>query len=332
MKKYNLMVFFVVLTLTFSSPLLSLTDTHLRHNMVLNSNECSVVLGEKPVTIIYELTHTLNINSIILTITNLKYNLVPNSYFLVMVGEFPTDVYGYAIIAKNDGINFFIIRGSQNEWFKINVPIFNNVTISVKLNKSYIVNDLYINNIHVASMRRNRSILPLKTLIISLGNVRGLNAYAGKVFLSSITLIADNLKLIDTITPNTTYSFLLNETSIIPSKNRVRLICEYVKPKTITITKTYTVTTTTVLINVTTTTIILTTTNVKTLVTTIPTTSTITLYRNITINKTLTLTTTYTLTSTVTKTVIIEHVPWYVLPIILGLIIAIVVLTFILRR
>lgn len=330
MARYTSIVFFVISTLMFSSLLLAFADTQLRFNMVLDSNECSIILGEKPVTIIYELTHTLNTSNIMLTITNLRYNLVPNSYLLVMVGEFPTDAYGYAIIAKNNGIDFFIIRGSQNEWFKIGTPILSNVTISVRLNKSYIVNELYIDNIHVTSLKRNRSILPLKTLIISLGNVGGLNAYAGKVFLSSITLIADNSKLIDTVTPNTTYSFLLNETSITPSRSRVRLICEYVKPKTITITKTYTVTT--VLTNVTTTTIILTTTNVKTLVTTIPTTSTITLYRNVTINKTLTLTTTYTLTSTVTKTVTIEHIPWYVLPIILGLIIVIVVLTFILRK
>jgi len=330
MTRYTSIIFFVILTLTFSSLLLAFANTQSGHDMILDSNECNVVLGEKPVTVVYELTRTLNISNMMLTITNLRYNLVPNSYFLVMVGEPPTDVYGYAIIIRNDSIDFYIIRGSQNEWFKINTPIFSNVTISVKLDKSYIVNDLYINNIHVASLKRDRSILPLKTLVISLGNVEGLNVYTGKVFLSSITLIADNSKLIDTVTPNTTYSFLLNETSITPSKSRVRLVCEYLKPKTITITKTYTVTT--VLTNVTTTTVVLTTTNVKTLVTTIPTISTITLYRNVTINKTLTLTTTYSLTSTVTKTITVERIPWYVLPSILGLIITIAVLTFILRK
>lgn len=334
MIRYNSIVFLVILTLTFSSLLLASADTQLRFKMMLDSNECDVVLGEKPVTIIYELNHTLNTNSMMLTITNLRYSLVSNSYFLVMVGEPPTDVYGYAIIARNDGIDFFIIRGSQNEWFRISTPIFSNATISVRLNKSHIINDLYINDIHVISLKRNRSILPLKTLIISLGNVKGLNAYAGKVFLSSITLIVDNSKLIDTLTPNTTYSFLLNETSIIPSRSRVRLVCEYLEPKTITITKTITrtYTVTTIFTNVTTTTVTLTTTNVKTLVTTIPTTTTITLYRNASANKTLTLTTTYTSTSTVTKTITMEYMPWYVPLIILGLIIAIVILTFILRK
>lgn len=290
--------------------------------------ECSVVLGDKPVSIIYEAPKALEVNKLVLTMQGLKYSLPKNSYFIVMVGSAPSDLYGFAVMVCDNDVEYYLIRGSQNEWFKINTSIENNVSVIAKLIDDYVNVSIYVNDTLVLSLKRNATSISLKTLILSLGNIADMNAFAGNVYFKSLCINVDGREIFNFTNANDTYVFLVEKTSITPSSDRVRLLCNYIKHTTITITKTYVTTTvvTGTTTSTTTSTITITSTSV------IPITKIVTIYKNITkvVNKTLT----PTVTSVVDKSMVLENIPWHILTVTIAFAIAVVIslIIVILRR
>ncbi len=318
-----------MLTLVFLVLLVVLlvTNTSLQSLALNSSQQCYIVLGDKPVSITYELDKEVA-NNITLSIDNLRVELAPNSYFLLMFGIPPNDLYGIAVLKDAKGSEeYYVIRGSQNEWFNVNNSFTGNVTLYIiKSNRSVEVK-VYVNNSLIGLFTRNTTLLGVKSLALTLGNVEDINKFSGNVYLANIYLIVDGKQLIGFNNANNTYRFFVDKASITPSSDRLRLVCSYVTYSTTTITKTYT--TTTVITGTTTYTVTSTTTT--TTITTLPITKTSTVYEKVT--KVLNETLTSTITSITTKLVVVEYIPWHiVIPSVLATIVAVVVLAFIVLR
>ncbi len=296
-----------------------------------NSGQCYVVLGNKPISITYDLDKEISGN-ITLSISNLRIELAPNSYFLLMFGTPPNDLYGIAVLKDRNGTEeYYVIRGSQNEWFNIDKSFNGNVTLYVvKLNKNVEVK-VYVNNSLVGSLVRNTTLLSLKSLVLTLGNVKSINEFSGNVYLTNIRLVVDNKELIGFNDVNSVYRFFVNRSSIVPSLDRLKLICSHAVYATATITKTYIVTT----IVTGTTTYTVTSTTTTTTTTVIPVIRTSTIYEEITkvLNRTLTSTVTSVTTKVTTKFVVVEYIPWHiVIPSVVVAIIAVIALVLIVVR
>ncbi len=292
-----------------------------------NSEQCYVVLGDKPVSITYDLDRGVA-NNITLSVSNLRIELAPNSYFLLMFGIPPNDLYGIAVLKDRNGTEeYYVIRGSQNEWFNIDKSFNGNVTLYVVRSNKNVEVRVYVNNSLVSSLVRNTTLLGLKSLALTLGNVEGVNEFSGNIYLTNIRLVVDNEELIGFNDSNSTYKFFVDKSSIVPSPNRLRLICSYIAYTTATITETYTVTT----VVTGTTTYTVTSTTTTTTTTVIPVTRTSTVYEEIT--KVLNETLTSTVTSVTTKFVVVEYIPWHiVVPSVIAAIVAVLVLVFIVLR
>ncbi len=294
-------------------------------------NECYLKISSTA-TIEYNFEN-ISANTLILYISSLKYKLTNDNYIIVALGYPPLNLYGFAILNRNNTISFYSIRGDQNHWHKITNNISGDIIIRVEVHNGSLTYELLSKGIVIDNYKTNISFesLELKNLVLTVASPY--DSKSSWLMFKELVLTADNNVIVDLLPDNNTLTKIKEKDLIYPNKDNIEVIC--LKPITITRTLTYNYTTTvaTSPITITLTSIVeITKTYTTMMYSTLTTSVTETVSSTITENTTVTATETVTSTFTVTSTKEIPTIPVELYLIILVLIVAIIILTTLLLR
>ncbi len=239
-------------------------------------------------------------NTIILDISSFRYKLADSNYIVVTLGYPPLNLYGFAILNRNNTIFFYSIRGDQNHWHRVEENITGNIVVKINVINGSLIYELLSRGILIDTYKTNISFesLELRNLIITVASPY--NSKNSWLMFKELILTADNNIVLEISPNNTTLTNIKEEGLIYPDTNRIELVC--LKPVVITKTVTYNNTVTTINSFTTTSIIETTKTITTTLYSTLTTSITETTPTTITMNNTITITETITNTYTVTST------------------------------
>ncbi len=267
----------------------------------------------------------ISANTLILDISSFEYKLIDENYIVVTLGYPPLNLYGFAILNRNNTIFFYSIRGDQNHWHKIMSNISGNIIIRVEVHNGSLTYELMSRGIVIDTYKVNISFesLELRNLVLTVASPY--DSKGSWLMFKELVLTADNNVIVDLLPDNNTLTKIKEEDLIYPNKNNIEIVC--LKPTTITKTLTYSYTATVTASPITTTSIVEMTKTYTTIIYSTSTTSvTETVSSIIMENNTVTTTETITTTSTITSTKEIPIIPIELYLTILALIIAIIVL------
>lgn len=284
----------IVLMLLLAIVLFGLTNTI----SALALNNCYLKLLSTA-TIEYSFEN-ISAKTIILDISLLRYKLADESYIIVTLGYPPLNLYGFAILNRNNTISYYSIRGDQNHWHKVTGNISDNIIVRVEVHNRTLTYELMSRGMIIDIYKTNTSLysLELRNLVLTIAS-----PYDTKdswLIFKELVLTANNNVIVDLLPDNNTLAKIKEEDHIYPMNN-IQVVC--IKPITITKTLTYNYTSTITANPITTTRIVETT---KTYTATIYTTLTTSIVKtfssiiteNTTITTTKTIISTYTTTST----------------------------------